>query len=254
MKTLTTKVWIALGAVLFAAAPVFAADAAKIVNVNGDVQVKSAAGAEWAGAQEGAAVGQGGEVLTNADSSCDLAIGADQASTIRLNPNSRAVLNSIDPAQVDLQSGKLFALVRGLKKGSAFQVSTPTAVASARGTGFTAEPAAIKVFEDSVDVEGKAGADPTVGEGQGIGTNPDGTLGDTFNLTDEDWEDWDKFLSDIEGEGDEQEDEFGGDSEEGAEGDDQKDIDDSMEPEEEPQDRGQDEQFIEQWSGGKGPQ
>ncbi|MGH7198816.1 MAG: FecR domain-containing protein [Candidatus Omnitrophota bacterium] len=238
-----------LGAALFFSAPVFAADApapAKVVNVSGDVQVKDAPGSGWTGAQEGTQVQQGGEVLTNADSTCDLAIGEGQASTIRLNPNSRAVLNSIDPAKVDLQSGKLFALVRGLKKGSAFQVSTPTAVASARGTGFTAEPSAIKVFEDSVDVEGKAGADPTVGEGQGIGTNSDGTLGDTFGLTDEDWEDWDKFLSEVEGEGSgEDEDEFGGLSEEGAEADDEKDIDDSLEPEEPQEERGQEEQFTE---------
>ncbi len=234
MKTLNVKGFLILGAVLYLAAPAWAADApaaGKIVNVKGDVQVKGAPGAEWAGAQEGAAVAQGGEVLTNADSTCDLAIGADQASTIRLNPNSRAVLNSIDPAKVDLQSGKLFALVRGLK-GSAFQVSTPTAVASARGTGFTAEENAIKVFEDSVDVEGKAGADPTVGEGKGIVTKPDGTLGDTFNLTDEDWEDWDKFLSDVEGEETgEDEDAFGGESEEGSEADDQEDIDESLETE-----------------------
>ena len=111
-----------------------------------------------------------------------------------------------------------------------------------RGTGFTAEESAIKVFEDSVAVEGKSGADPTVGEGKGIGTNPDGSLGDTFDVSDEDWEDWDKFVADVEGEGsDEDEDAFGGESEEGSEADDQKDIDDSLEPDE---DRGNQEFFV----------
>ncbi len=233
---------------------------AEIISMEGSVQVLSPPATEWAGAEKGMALAQGDQVLTGPKSTCELALGDGEKSVIRLTPDSKTTLTSIDPVKIDLQSGKLFALVRGLKKGSAFQVSTPTAVASARGTGFSQDFHSVEVFEDSVDVEGAAGVDPTVSEGNGISVNDDGTLGDTYPLSQDSVDEWNEFKEDAEdntGEGDEDasEDSDGGLSspggdetdedlkDESKETEDEEDIDEELTPEETPGDKGQYEVF-----------
>ena len=42
----------------------------------------------------------------------------------------------MDPVKLNLQSGNLVAIAKGIKEGSTFQVMTATAVASVRGTEF----------------------------------------------------------------------------------------------------------------------
>lgn len=228
---------------------VFAAEAT-ILKTDGDVQVRVPESKEWKPAETGQSLPAGSEILTASNSSCIVGIGGDEKSVVRVNPDSRAVLHSYDPAHVDLQSGKLFALVRGLKKGSDFRVSTPTAVASARGTGWGQDNGSVDVFEDNVNVDGKAGGEQDVPEGDGVKVNPDGTIGETYELSEEKIEEWNAFKEDAEealGEGEDEEpgDEMDEIKEDSAESDDQDDIDDALEPEE-PKDDDRYEQFFTQ--------
>lgn len=216
---------------------------AEIISMEGSVQVLSPPATEWAGAQKGMALAQGDQVLTGPKSTCELALGGGEKSIIRLTPDSKTTLTSLDPIKIDLQSGKLFALVRGLKKGSAFQVSAPTAVASARGTGFTQDFHSVEVFEGSVDVEGAAGVDPTVSEGSGIGVNDDGTLGDTYPVSDDAVNEWNGFEEDAEDHLGKEDADLGGDEadedlkDESKESEDEEDIDKELQPEEVPEER-----------------
>ncbi|HXV18913.1 MAG TPA: FecR domain-containing protein, partial [Candidatus Omnitrophota bacterium] len=187
------------------------------------------------------------EILTASNASCIVGIGGDEKSAVQVNPDSRAVIHSYDPVHVDLQSGKLFALVRGLRKGSDFRVSTPTAVASARGTGWGQDSSAVDVFEENVNVNGKAGGEEDVEEGKGLKVNPDGTLGETYEVSEKKIEEWNIFKEDAEEAIGEDEDDLPGDDldeikEDSSESDDQDDIDESLEPEEEKDERG--EQFL----------
>lgn len=246
-KTLFAVFSVALALLAFAGADAFAAEAT-ILQSSGDVQVRVPEGKEWKPAEVGQSVPMGSEILTAANSSCIVGIGGDEKSAVQVNPDSRAVLHSYDPVHVDLQSGKLFALVRGLRKGSDFRVSTPTAVASARGTGWGQDSSSVDAFEDDVNVDGKAGGNQAIHEGDGLKVNPDGSLGDTYELSDEKIEEWNAFKEDAEeglGEGEEDEpgDEMDEIKEDSAESDDQDDIDKSLEPEEEQDDK-RSEQFF----------
>ncbi|MBI4352816.1 MAG: FecR domain-containing protein [Candidatus Omnitrophica bacterium] len=150
-----------------AAAPLYAEGEppmARIVTMEGDVQIQAAAGGEWAAASKGAILNQGAQISSKEDSSCLLGIGEAGASAVKLDQKSNLGLESLEPVKLKLGSGRVFALVRGLKEGSTFQVATSTAVASVRGT-----PIMVGYIEGGViigvgDEEG-ASADVTTSNG-----------------------------------------------------------------------------------------
>lgn len=148
---------------------------ARLDEVNGKVEWQAPKAAEWVPAQNGTVLPVGGKVLTGPDSNCQILI--DQ-SRVKLVSESHATLESVDPVRIDLTSGRIFSLVRGLKKGATFEVKMPTAIAAARGTGWTQSGGGIDVYEDTVHLTGSNGDEEDVGEGQGIDINPDGSLGD----------------------------------------------------------------------------
>lgn len=78
-----------------------------------------------------------GEVLeAGADSHADISYDRDWNNITRLEANSRMKIASIAPGQVDLQSGALFAKLKKLPQDSSFEVRTPTAVATVRGSEY----------------------------------------------------------------------------------------------------------------------
>lgn len=165
---------------------------AEFLTVEGRVQFRSTSSAEWRNASTGDKLPQGAEIVTASNSSCQLRVGPSD-SAVRIQPDSRAVLTSLQPVKIQLESGRLFALVRNLEKGSTFEVRTPTAMAAARGTGWGQDSDKVEVFESVVDVTGAAGGQKDVNEGQGIHIGDDGTLGDLFDIPDSDKNDWKEF-------------------------------------------------------------
>ena len=157
---------------------------AKILHVHGSVRIKAPGSAEWKPAKEGDPAEPGSTLQTAPDASCDITLGEDRKSTVHMKSDSLVLLNSLDPEKirVDLQQGRIFSLVHGLKKDSKFVVASPTAIASVRGTGWEQSLDSIKVFENSVDVVGATGEEMLVGEGQGVDIAADGNLGEMFDL------------------------------------------------------------------------
>jgi ferric-dicitrate binding protein FerR (iron transport regulator) len=250
MNVLKTA-WASSALVLFLVSAAGAADLkAKITAVEGDVQVKAAQQTDWQAAGEGLLIDQGAQILTGPNSSCRVALGREHQSGIKLHPDCRVILSSLDPIRLDLQSGKIFALARGLK-GSSFQVASPTAVASARGTGWGQGEEEVEVFEEDVHVESKNGEAQDVPEGQGISTEG-GDLGDTYDLPDDSIQDWEKYRREAENDraGDEGDDEDAGDfdgpvdddfedmREDSREAKDEEDISEMLEADEMDTDRG----------------
>ena len=75
-------------------------------------------------------------VQVGAGSSLDLAYDRDWNNVTRVEENSKIRIRSVYPAEMELASGGVYAKLKSLPKDSSFSVSTPTAIASVRGTEY----------------------------------------------------------------------------------------------------------------------
>ncbi|MCG3175785.1 MAG: hypothetical protein MOGMAGMI_00718 [Candidatus Omnitrophica bacterium] len=167
-----------------------------VIELSGQAQWRESSDRPWKDLRKSQSVSAGTDLLTGADAKIELAFPGKQRSVVRIGPDSLAQLVSIDPVNVRINQGRIFALVRDLKKGSTFQVSSPTAIASARGTGWSQTPGLVEVFEDTVGVKGAGGEEVEVGEGFGLPIGEDGDLGEVFALDDEAREKFEEFKED----------------------------------------------------------
>src|SRR3989338_2018794 len=134
-------------------------DAARILHLEGKITVKEPDSAEWKIPMPGTWVEKGSEIKTAEGSSCDIGLGDGHHSMVHMTGNTRTTLHTLnaEKIRVTLEEGRVFARVRDLKKGSTFEIASPTAVATARGTGWEQSVDEVNVFEHSVEVEGAGG-------------------------------------------------------------------------------------------------
>ena len=165
---------------------------ARLLRSEGTVQAKDPESTQWRAVNKGESLKPGTALRTSNGSSCDIGLGEGRKSVIHLKADSQTTLTSLDPANIniDLAQGKVFALVRGQKKESSFKVSTPTAIASVRGTGWEQSLETVQVFENQVDVTGAGGEEMLLEEGKGIQIGSDGDLGELFEVSAEAKEEW----------------------------------------------------------------
>ncbi|GEM_PF-6534282 len=171
---------------------------ARVLSFEGQVQYRMPSSKEWKNVQKNELLSQGTEILTGPNSTCEIGVGEGIKSAVKLRQDSRATLTSLAPVKIDLRSGKIFSLVRNIKQGSTFQVSTPTAVATVRGTGWEQGLDSIQVFEESVHVAGSSGQESDIPEGKGIGIGDDGKLGDLFDVSNDARSEWKDFKEKVE--------------------------------------------------------
>jgi len=168
-------------------------DSAEFLSIQGKAQARTGPTAVWQDAVKGATLGVGAEILTGSASSCEIRMSTNREGAVKLGADSHAVLTALNPILIDLSSGKIFSLVKNLKKGSSFEVRTPTAVATVRGTGWEQTAHAVYVFNGTVHVIGKNGQEVDVPEGFGVTVGDDGSLGELFQLSDEMRSEWHGF-------------------------------------------------------------
>lgn len=124
-------------AVMFAAGPLFAADAkpARLVHAAGDVTIEGKAGGRLA--KSGAALAEGDSVVTAAGAVAVVEL--PDGSRLKLRESSRLAVTFPGPnapaTEAFLSFGSVFAKV-AKRAGQRFQVRTPSAVAAVRGTEF----------------------------------------------------------------------------------------------------------------------
>ena len=75
-------------------------------------------------------------VTVGASSYADIAYDRDWNNVTRVEENSSVRIKSLYPTEVSLEKGGIFAKLKSLPKDSSFDVSTPTAIASVRGTEY----------------------------------------------------------------------------------------------------------------------
>ena len=136
---------------LFAGGPAWAQltpGKAEIKRVGGKVEVLVKGQAQWAPAQVGMKLGAGDDIRSHAGGTAELAL--PDGSTLLLSENSRFVVSQLDYDSADHTRVALFHLVAGKMRAivsksatqlirtrqSNFAISTPAAVAAARGTDF----------------------------------------------------------------------------------------------------------------------
>lgn len=108
----------------------------RIYDLKGTVKVAVKEGAKWENAKHGQPVSQGTILLTQKESSASVAFDRNYMNVVHVPENSRVIFKTIEPTEMVVEDGTLYNLFDKLPKDSGWKVSTPTAVASVRGTHF----------------------------------------------------------------------------------------------------------------------
>ena len=173
---------VALAFSFLASAAVSEAATAKIFNYEGQVQIRSSESDSWKDVKKNQSVTEGSSILTGANSHCTVGFVEDSKGSVKIQQNSRAVIVSAEPVKVRIEEGRVFAFAKELRKNVNFEVSTLTAIAAARGTGWVQDSKQIAVLDATVHVQSQSGEKMDVSEGKGIELTEDGHFGDTFNV------------------------------------------------------------------------
>ena len=124
------------------------------------------------------AMAEGERIVTGEGGECGVGFeGALEDSVLKVMPGSTARLTNLgDDARVDVEDGSVFVKLKGLPAKSRFEVSTPTAVAVARGTAWLQSKDAVEVFDGSVHVDSSSGQTQDLEKDEALDITPAGAL------------------------------------------------------------------------------
>ena len=114
---------------------------ATITFIQGTSEVQRGGQTTWAPAEIGMKLTQSDIIRTLAGSKVDLSIGTKGGFRLEENAQLSLAVLEEDKTLLDLSVGKVFVTAEKLSKDAKFEVKTPTAVASIRGTAFLVEVA-----------------------------------------------------------------------------------------------------------------
>jgi hypothetical protein len=101
---------------------------------------------------------EGTRIVTGDESYVEIAFDKLRGNIVKVKENSEVVIKLEGDDRIELIDGKMFTLLRNLKRGQAFQVRTPCAVCGARGTGWgvitDSKITDVAVFQGKVFVKG----------------------------------------------------------------------------------------------------
>jgi hypothetical protein len=130
---------------------------AKLSKVKGDVQVKATAKTPWKAAKDGDTITESGQVKTGPGSEAFVAWGGGHV--VKVGASSQISMSSLSvdgagnsKSNIKLEKGDITAKAGKITGNSTFNVTTPTAVAGVRGTGFQCTINAVFVVDGSVAV------------------------------------------------------------------------------------------------------
>lgn len=122
----------------------------------GDVSVKAAGHSNWQNAKLYSKIHNGDQVKTNQESRCEIKL--NDQSIVRIGEATTYQLRKDNPGRTlnsELKKGRLWANIRKISRINKFQVRTPTAVCSIRGTIYRIDADSstkVAVYQGSVDV------------------------------------------------------------------------------------------------------
>lgn len=176
-----------------------------IISVRGDVLVRPRAITPWHSAVVGEALTQDSEVLTKTHSQCSLSFDVNVENVVTVDENSQITIADAFGRNIGLSKGRVFSLIGKKPKEESFEIKTPTAIAGARGTGWSVDffnSTVAKCFQGvmfviGLDKQGNKTSEQDVEEGSGMEVFEGGAFGETFELTGEDKNSWDAFVNNL---------------------------------------------------------
>lgn len=131
---------------------------AKVFDVSGQARLLKKNSDQWVPVEKGMTIEAGTQILTGPSSFVDIAYDDYYANVTHLQENVKAEFKSIEPTEIFLEDGTIFNALDALDPDSSYQVATPTAVASVRGTHFEVayDEAHQKFSTAAIPEEGKA--------------------------------------------------------------------------------------------------
>ena len=156
------KIIILLTCAVFAACaflPVHAAgNPVIVISYAGEVKIIPAGKVASVACRPDMLLAEGTRIVTGEESYVAIALDRPRSNIVKIKENSEVVIKLDSMDKIELIDGKMFTLLRNLKKGRTFRVQTPCAVCGARGTGWCSETdgniTTVAVFKDKVFVRG----------------------------------------------------------------------------------------------------
>lgn len=109
---------------------------AEVYSVEGKTEIYKKNSPGWVDLTTGTKVQEGDQIKTDKTGRTQVAYDRFLLNHLRIEPNSMVEFKSIEPTQISISDGSLFNILDALPKGAPYEVVSPTAVASVRGTTF----------------------------------------------------------------------------------------------------------------------
>jgi len=109
---------------------------ATVYAIEGTVRILKRNAINWTPLETGMEIEEGDQIKTSAQSTVDIQYDTFLLNHSRLEADTIATFESIEPTHIAMMDGMMFNILDGLPAGGAYEVATPTAVASVRGTVF----------------------------------------------------------------------------------------------------------------------
>ncbi len=106
----------------------------EVMSVKGEVTVVQ--NGAVSAVKQGDHLKAGDAIKVGENSFVDLAYDKLWSNVTRIRENSEVKIGSIEPTHIDMKQGDIFSKIKALSTNSSFEIQTPTAVASVRGTEF----------------------------------------------------------------------------------------------------------------------
>lgn len=192
----TMLVCLTLFGVLFGFSEKASGEEAVVLWTDGDVSFEMPGAESPQPVGVGGAVPEGTRVVTAENASCGLGFeGSLAESAVMIEPRSLARLENLgDSAHIGLDEGSILTKLSKLRKNSAFKVETPTAVATARGTGWKQSNERMEVFEGTVDLEASSGLKESISDGDAYEFSLDGSLALKRPADEASRQSWEQFV------------------------------------------------------------
>ncbi|GEM_PF-5506794 len=129
--------WMALAFVVLAGGSAAASEdyRCEVIALEGQVRM-TASGSSIRSLRAGDLVNVNDSIEVGPSGYVDLALDGDAENVVRVESSSKALIRSLFPTEIRLDNGAIYAKLKNLPKESAFQVETPTAIASVRGSEY----------------------------------------------------------------------------------------------------------------------
>ncbi len=112
-------------------------DTIVILSFAGDVKIIPSGGTDPVFCNPGMILKEGTRIITGEESYLEMAFDRSSRNIVIVKENSEVVIRLDGIDKISLIDGKMYTLLRELKKGATFRVRTPSAICGARGTGWS---------------------------------------------------------------------------------------------------------------------